>query len=138
MAGANMRESRVVEAEYLRHPLQITELALMHGAIGLGDIEQAIQDVLQHGPVVGQKPGHVARIDLEAGGVPFGEVVDAIDVPLLAGRNREDAAEGVDFGASDHAVGLGHLGGERDHGDGEGRLPAHLAVGEAGQRRPKA
>ena len=41
-------------------------------------------------------------------------------------------------GARHHAVGLRHLGGERDHGDGEGGLAAHLAVGEAGEHRAQA
>ena len=110
----------------------------MHRAVGLGDVEQAVEDVLQHLRVVGEEPRHVARIGLEAGDVALGEVVDAADVPLLAGRDGEDAAEGVDLRPRHDAVGLGHLGGERDHGDGEGGLAAELAVGEAGEDRPQA
>ena len=117
---------------------EIGKLALVHRSVGLGDVEQAVEDVLQHGGIVGEQARDVARVGLEAGDVVLGEIVDAADVLLLAGRDGEDAAERVDLRARHHAVGFRHLGGERDHGDGEGRLAAHLAVGQAGERRAQA
>ena len=50
-------------------------------------------------------------------------------LPLLVRLDHEDAAEGRDLVRGDDAVGLGHLGGERDHGDGEGDLAPRRRVG---------
>ena len=114
---------------------EIGKLALVHGAVGAGDVEEPVEHGFQHRRVVGEEARDVARIGVEAGDVLLGEIVDAADVPLLARRDREDAAEGVDLRAADDAVGLRHLGRERDHGDGEGGLAADFAVGEIGQHR---
>ena len=106
----------------------------MHRAVGLGDFEEAVEQILEHGRFVRQKARHVARVGFKAGNVAFGEIIDAGDIPLFARRNGEDAGEGVDLGAGHDAVGLRHLGGEGDHADGESRLAARLAVGNAGKR----
>ncbi len=99
----------------------------MHGAVGAGDVEETVEHRFEHRRIVGEEAADVARIGLEAGDVALGEVVDAADIPLLALRDRKEPAEGVDLGAGDDAVGLRHLGGERDHGDREGRLAPDLA-----------
>ena len=122
---------------------EIGELALVHGAVGAGDVEEPVEHAFEHRRIVGEEARDVARIGVEAGNVLLGEIVDARDVPLLARRDREDAAEGVDLRAAHDAVGLRHLGGERDHADGKGGLAADIADGEVGEhgarspRRPR-
>ncbi len=111
MARGNPFEGGVVEAEYPRHLGKVGKLALVHRAIGAGNVEEAVENRFEHLPIAFEEPGHVARIGVEAGDVALGEVVDAADVALLALRDREDAAEGVDLRARHDAVGLRHLGG---------------------------
>ena len=53
---------------------------------------------------------------------------------LLARRDGEQPAEHVRLAAGDDAVRPGHLGGKRDHRDGEGGLPALRRVGEAAKQ----
>ena len=49
MARPDARERAFVEAEQLGNASEIEQFALMDGAVGLGDVEQAVEDVLQHG-----------------------------------------------------------------------------------------
>ena len=103
---------------------QERQLRLVHRAVGLGDEEQAVDDVGERFPVVGVKGGDAGGVGVVAGDVALGEIEEARDVALLARRHAEDVAEGSDFGGRDHAVGLRHLGGERDQRDRERDLTA--------------
>jgi hypothetical protein len=62
------------------------------------------------------------RHSLVAGHVLLGEIEHTGDVLHLAIGHLEHFLEGVDLVHGDDAVGLGHLGAERDHTDGEGHL----------------
>ena len=132
---ANAREGAFVEPEDAGDLGEIGELALVHGAVGAGDVEEPVEHALQHHRIVGEEARDVARIGVETGHVLLGEVVDARDVPILARRDRKDAAEGVDLRARHDAVGLRHLGGERDDADREGSLAADFARREVGEQR---
>jgi hypothetical protein len=126
------REVGRAEAEDRRDGRQIGELALVHGAVGLGDEEEAVEHVLEHVRTVREHPGELAGIELEAGGAALGEVEEARElarVPLGHGAER---AKGRDFGFGHDAVGPGHLGRERHQAGREGRLLARRAVAEDG------
>ncbi len=115
--------------------LQIGGFARMEDAVRLGDLEQAVEDVLQQRGIAGEHLGDLAGIGLEAGGVLLRQSENAVDARLLRRCDAEQAVEGLDLVVGDRAVGLRHLGGERDHRDGEdhaGRVAGcdlrHLAI----------
>ena len=92
----------------------------MQHAVGGGDVEQAFEQRAQHLRLVGEQARNLAGVDLVAGDVLGGEVEQAAEVRLLVGGNVEHPREGALLDGQRHAVGLGHLGGERRHRDGEG------------------
>ncbi len=95
-------------------------LALVVAAVGEGDVEQALEDVLEHRGAVAEHRRDAGGVGVEAGDVLAGEVEDAGGGGLVLAGDLEDPAEGRDLGGADEAVGLGHLGAEADDGDGEG------------------
>ena len=90
-------------------------------------MEQAFEHVLEQLAVALEHGGELFGISLVAGHVLLGEIEHAGDVLHLAVRHLEHFLEGVDLVHGDDAVGLGHLGAERDDADGEG----HLVLGRA-------
>ena len=141
VAGQDALVVRLVDLEDLGDAVQEIALALMQHAVGLGDVEQPVEDILQHRAVLAARaaqPRHPLGIGLEAGDVLLGEVVEPRDVARLVGRHREDLLEGADLVLRDDAVGLRHLGRKRDHGDREGDLAAQLRIaGEERCARPR-
>src|SRR3546814_9023778 len=93
---------------------------LGHAAVGVGDVEEAVQQLLQHGRVVGEHAGELACVGLEAAGVLARLVEHPADVLHLVGGDAEHLLEGVHLLAVDVAVGLGELGAQPDDADGEG------------------
>ncbi len=111
--------------------VQEAAFALMQQAVGLGDVEQPVEDVLQHRAVRlarAAQAGHALGIGLEAGDVLLGEIVEPRDVAPLGSGDLEDLLEGADLVLRDDAVGLGHLGRQRDHRDREGDAPAQVRI----------
>jgi len=84
-----------------------------------GDVEKAVHQVGQHGTVGLEHPRDLAGIFLESGDILAREVEDTGGRFLIGLRNGEDLAEGGHLVAGNKPVGLGHLGAERDHGNGE-------------------
>ena len=99
----------------------------MQHVVGLGDVEQAFEHVLEQLAVALEHDRELLGISLVAGHILLGEVEDTSDVLHLAFRHLEHFLEGVDLVHGDDAVGLRHLGAERDHANGEG----HLVLGRA-------
>ena len=100
--------------------LQIGELLLVYHAVGAGDVEQPVEQFLQHRRVVPEHAADLLGVGLEAAGVLARLVEQAADVLELVGRDVEHLLEGGDLVVGDPAVGLGHLGAEHDDGDREG------------------
>ena len=117
--GPDPLERVVVEAEDPGHLAQEVELRRVNVAVGAGDVEQAAEQFLEHRRLVAEHEGHLLGVGLETAGVLLRLVEDPPDVLHLPGRDPEHLLEGVDLGAGDDAVGLGHLGAEHDDGDGE-------------------
>ena len=126
---ADAREGGIVEAEDARHIGDVFGFLVDDAAIGLGDVEQAVEQFLEDGGVGGEHAGDLARIRLVSGG-GFARLVEHPgDVPDLGRRHLEDLAEGGDLVPGHHAVGLGELGAEGDDGDGEADLLGRVGSG---------
>ena len=94
-------------------------------------MEQAVDDVLEDRAIVlagDAERLHLLRIGLVAGDVLPGEIIQPGDIGRLVVGILEDVLEGIDLGGRDDAVRLRHLGGKRDHCDGEGNLPACFRI----------
>src|SRR3546814_3464109 len=68
VGGADAIPGARIEAEDLGEPAQVGNLLLGHAAVGVGDVEEAVQQLLQHGRVVGEHAGELACVGLEAAG----------------------------------------------------------------------
>jgi hypothetical protein len=123
VAFADACPIRLVEAEDFAHIFKVSQLPIMHGSVRLGDMKQAVQNILQLCRIVCKYTAHIAGVGVEACDIAFRQIVDAADIPLLAGRHGENLAERVHLRARDHAVGLRHLGAQRDHRDRKGGVP---------------
>jgi len=99
-------------------------------AIGHGDVEKPLHQVDQDRIAGPEHAGDAARVKVIARHILPGEIEDPAGLRRVLGRDGEDLAEGGDLVAGDAAVGLGHLGAQRDHRDGEGD--------RAFRRRPQA
>ncbi len=88
-------------------------------AVGLRDLEQAVENVFEHSRPAAEDARDLSRIDFVSGRVLLRQLEDAPDIGLLGGRYAEYAPECVDFVARYGAVGFRHLGAERNDGDGE-------------------
>src|SRR5690606_17611596 len=97
MARQNTVVMRLIDAEYLGDPMQETLLALVHHAVRLGDMEQAVEDIFQHqavGMAGTAQPRHLPGIGLEAGHVLLGEVEKPRHMARLLWWNLEYLLEG--------------------------------------------
>jgi hypothetical protein len=134
VARLDAREGALVDAEPVGDRAQEGLLALVVAAVGEGDLEQALEDVLEHPRLVAEHCRDALGVGVEAGDVLAREVEDAGGGGLVGGGDLEHLAEGGDLGRAHEAVGLGHLRPEADDGDGEGdavlRRAAALEVGK--------
>ena len=119
-AGAHAEELAAAEAELLGDDGEERVLVGMQHAVGGGDVEQAFEQRAQHLRLVGEQARDLAGVDFVAGDVLRGEVEQAAEIRLLLRRDVEHAREGAFLDRQRDAVGLGHLGGQRRHRDGEG------------------
>ena len=127
-AGAEEAELAVGEAETGGDGLEELVLLGMQHAVGSRHVHEALEHVLQKLAVVLEQGRDLAGVGLVAGHVLLGQIEHVLDVGGLLGRKAEDLGEGVVLQRRDHAVGLGHLGAERDDGDREGNVFLRLAA----------
>ena len=74
MPRGDPSEGDIVEAEGLGHGTQVALLCFMDRTIGLRDVEQAVEDILQQSRFVAKRRRHLSRIGLEPGRGALGEV----------------------------------------------------------------
>ena len=120
-----------IDLEDLGDAAQERQFALVHQAIRLGDVEQAVEDVFEHGTVrlAGAAQGrHLPRICLEPGDILAREIIETRHVAPLPLGNRENLLEGAHLILCDDAVRLGHLCRQGDHGDGKRDPAAKLRI----------
>ncbi len=91
-------------------------------------MKKTAEKVFEHHPIIGKQPADLSSIALEPGGAPPGKIEDEPDMLLFARRHLKDLAKGRDLVAGHRAVGLGHLGAERNHGDRERDAAARVAI----------
>ena len=120
VGGADGEVFAAVDAEDRGHILEEAVLGRMQDAVGRRDVEQASEHRRQEHGLVLEQPGDAGRVHLVAGDVALGEVVDAAHVLGLVRGDLEQPLERLRLDGERNAVGLGHLGGERRHRDGEG------------------
>lgn len=87
--------------------------------VGLGNVKEAVEHVLEHGRMGAEAAREPLRIPLEAQRRLLGEIEQAGDRLLAFLRCAEDLAEGGDLVGGNDAVGLGHLRPEPDQRHGE-------------------
>ena len=126
--GPNAGIIRSVEAEMPGDFAQIVVLGGADEAIGEGDVKKAAEKVLEDRPIIGKQPADLSSVALEPGGALPGKVEDEPDMLLFARRHLKHLAKGGDFVAGHGAVGLGHLGAERNHRDRERDAAARVAI----------
>ena len=107
---------------------QIIILGGADAAIGEGDVKQTAEKVFEHGSVDCEQAAHLSRIALEPRGAFAGEVEDEPHVIFFSRRHLKNLAKGGDLVAGDRAIGLGHLGAERDHRDRERDAAPRVAL----------
>ena len=90
--------------------------------VGPGNMEQAVEHILEQLAVALEHGGELLSIGLIACHILLGEVEDARDVLHLAFRDLEHLPEGVHVVLGYDAVGFGHLGAERDDANSECEL----------------
>ena len=108
------------DAEDLGHVLQHFMFGGVQRAIGGADDDHALDHVVQHRIACREHARDPPRPGVVSGNVLPGQIEDAAGVLFLGPGDGEDAPERGHFRALDPAIGLGHLGGKRDHGNGEG------------------
>ena len=107
---------------------QVIVLGGAEAAIGEGDVKKTAEKVFEHHPIIRKQPADLSSVALEPGGALPGKIEDEPDMLLFSRRHLKDLAEGSDLVAGDRAIGLGHLGAERDHGDRERDAAARVAI----------
>src|SRR6266404_6957541 len=123
---------RCLETEIPSHFAQILVFGGKDASICESNMEQAAEQVLEHGSIGREQTADLAGIALEPGSALAGEVKHQPDMLLFARRNLKNLAKSRDFIAGDDAVGPRHLGAERDHRDRKGDVPAWIVVSAFG------
>jgi hypothetical protein len=104
------------------------ELLVVNHPVRLGDVEQAVEHILEHGAIGLARAAHARHplcIGLVAGDILLGEIVKPRHIAGLGLRDREYLLEGAHLFGRHDAVGLGHLRRQRDHS----HRKCHLAPG---------
>ena len=86
------------DAEDLGDPAQEALLGVVIAAVRDGDVEQALENVLEHARPAAEHPGDARGVGVETGDVLAGEVEHARRRRFVLGRDLEDLAEGRDLG----------------------------------------
>ena len=129
VAGADAGPVVLVEAKDRGHFRQVIELLLGDLAVGPGDVEEALDQLLQDRRVMAEQAADLLGIGLEPMGVAARLVEQAADVLHFLLGDVEDFLEGADLVLGDDTVGLGHLGAQHDDADGEGDAPGGIVLG---------
>ena len=119
------------DMEYLSDTAKEGQFPLVDQSIGLGDMEQAVDDAFQHFAIVmagTAETGQPLGIGLVSGNVLTREIIKTGNVSRFFFGKIEDLAEGAHLGIVNDAVSLRHLGGECDNRDGKGNLAPRLRV----------
>src|SRR6266481_2981756 len=109
-----------IEPEMPSDLAQIVILGRADPAVGERYMEQAAKEILEHRSIAREQASDLPGVAVEPGGALAGEIEDEPNMLLFAGGNLEHFAKGGNFVAGDCAVGLCHLGAERDHRNREG------------------
>lgn len=96
----------------------------MQNAVGRGDVGHGIEHVAANVRLLLQQRRDLLGVGFVAGDIALGEVEHAAHRIALIGRHLEPALERVRLGRHSDTIGLGHLGGESDQRNGEGRTLA--------------
>lgn len=113
---ANACKVGICKPEDRRNVAQIGEFVLMDFPIGLGDVEQTIEQFFKHSGVVRKHPGDLSGIGLISGGGFARLIENPRNILSFLGRNLEDPSKSPDFVWRYHTVCLGELRTECDHG----------------------
>ena len=127
MPRGDPSEGDIVEAEGLGHGTQVALLCFMDRTIGLRDVEQAVEDILQQSRFIAKRRRHLSRIGLEPGRGALGKVEQPLDAGPLPLADLDDLGEGLDLGRRHHAVRFRHLGGQCHEAGGEDDIPRRRA-----------
>ena len=138
MEGPNAGIIRGVKAEMPGDFAQVIVLGGADEAIGEGDVKKTAEKVLEDRPIIRKQPPDLSSVALEPGGALPGKIEDEPDVLLFARRHLKDLAEGGDLVAGHRAVGLGHLGAERNHGDRERDAATRVTITRPRRRQAAA
>src|SRR3546814_18993074 len=87
------------DPEDLRDPRKKSQFLLMHQPVGLGDMEQAVDDVFEHRAIlaaIAAEIGELRGIGLVAGNVLPRQIVEAGGIARLLGRKIEALPDGVE------------------------------------------
>ena len=125
---ANTGKVGLGKTEDRRHVPEILQFVLMDFAIGLGDMEQAVQQLFENGRVAGEHARDLPGIGFVSGGGFAGLIEHPGNVLGFLGGHLEDPAEGTDFIGRHHAIGLGEFRAQRDDRNGKADLPGRIRL----------
>ncbi len=121
----------LIDLKYLGYAVQELAFPLMDQPVGLGDVEQTIENIFQHHAVRmagAAQLRHAPCINFEPRDILLGDVVETRHVARLLRGHFEDFLERTHLVLGDDAVGLGHLGRERYHRDGKRDATAKIRI----------
>ena len=131
MACRDLLETPFGHAEDMGDARQEGHFHVVDQPVRLGDMEQPVDDILEDRAVLlatDAQRCHLLGIGLVAGNVLARQIVEPGDVLRLVFRKLEDVAESVHLRRRHDAVGLRHLGRERDHRHGESDLTPRFRI----------
>ena len=114
MAHADTTEFTLREAEYLRNSLKEFEFRRRDCAVGLGNMEQAVEHILQHSRVRAKPPGEADGISFKAEGGFLGQIEQPGNRLFSLFWRTEDLTESCNLVSRHHAVGFCHFRAERN------------------------
>ena len=113
----------VIHRKNLRHPHQERIFIRVVHAVGHGDVEQPFDQIVQHLGLVRKHLRNACGVILETGHIMTRQIEHPRRTLLVGLGDLEHFAKGGNFVAGHLPVGLGHLGPQGNHGNGEGHRP---------------
>lgn len=137
IGSAKPVEGAFAQAENLSHSPQKRDLRVMQRIVCCRDEEKSVQQIFQHTGSRAVEPRDLRRIGFIARNVAPREIEHALDAALILLRNFHHLLERRELDIRHNAVGLGHLGRKRNHGEREHHALVRRAVkGEMPRQRP--